>query len=366
MIKAYKHITTEEKEKIFRKLSKAEQSDINDYLDYRKARGLNNQSKLADVRKDIIHLRAVAEKDLSKLNLQEIIKLASLIKSSGYSQYYINEILVNLKRYIKFKNPNINLEDVRLIKEPTSKKPISNSDLLTKEDVEKLIKHEPKMFWKAFLITQYEGGLRTKETRFLRWEDIQFNSDGDLSTLNIFATKTKKKREIFVKEATFYLKKLREEQENLKEIGVYVFHTKNDFNEPVSRANISMWMSRLSKRVLGRPCHNYLLRHSRGNELYQLSKQGKVSKDIAMAFMGHSQEMSKVYTHDKAKEIKEMLKNQIYKIEDIPEEKKHKLELELEEVNKRLDQAEKERKEDRDIIRRLFKAVKEGKIIIPK
>ena len=60
----------------------------------------------------------------------------------------------------------MNLEDIRLIKNPVRQKKIQTSDLPTQEEVEKLIKHEPKMFWKAFLLTQFEGGMRIKEIRF--------------------------------------------------------------------------------------------------------------------------------------------------------------------------------------------------------
>ena len=36
---------------------------------------------------------------------------------------------------------------------------------------------------------------------------------------------------------------------------------------------------------------NYLLRHSRGTELYQLSREGKISRDTAKDFMGHSKSL---------------------------------------------------------------------------
>ncbi len=50
--------------------------------------------------------------------------------------------------------------------------------------------------------------------------------------------------------------------------------------------------------------------------------------------MGHGEDMSKTYTNLDANEIKEMLKSQIYKLEDLPEEKKHELEKEINEIKK--------------------------------
>ena len=190
------------------------------------------------------------------------------------------------------------------------------------------------MLWKALFMTQYEGGLRTQEVRFLKWQDISFNVDGDISEIGIYASKTKKSRTIFVKEATFYLKKLQTEQENLKQKGLYVFHAKRDINKPITKSAVAMWFRMITKKAIGRQGWNYLLRHSRATELYRLAKQGKIAKDTATEFMGHSDDMSKVYSHFDKKEIKDMLKNQVYKLEELPEEKKHELEKEISELRK--------------------------------
>lgn len=314
------------------KLPNIEKKELEDYLNYRKSRGLNSDTKIKDVSSGIVRLRVAAGKPLKKLDIKQVMHLASLIKSSSYGDYSKNEALTNLKRYVKWINPKMNvsaLEDIRLVKKPVRKREINSNIIPTKEEIEKLVKHEPNMFWKAFIFTQYESGLRTKETRYLKWKDIEFDIDEDISEINIFSTKTKKQRTTYVKEATFYLKKLEEEQRNTETKGEYIFHSLSNINIPVNRAAISLHMTRLSKKVLGRNCWNYLLRHKRGNELYQLVKQGKISMDTALAFMGHSKEMSPVYTHDQKEEVKKMLREQIYHIEDLPPEKKADYEMRL-------------------------------------
>ena len=107
-----------------------------------------------------------------------------------------------------------------------------------------------------------------------------------------------------------------------------------NLNEPLNKATVNQWFTRLSQRTLGRSSWNYLLRHSRGNELYKLSKQGKMSKDLALDFMGHTKEMSKVYTHIKADEIKNMMKEQVYHLEELPPEKKVEFEKRIDEQEK--------------------------------
>ena len=338
MLKQYPKFKTGEIEKISKRLSVNEKKDYEDYFKYRQAKGINSIERIKDIRRVILQLRAITEKPINKLNINEITELTITIKNSYFGDYQKNEVITVLKNFLKWKVPDwsskLKLDDISLVREPVSKRIITDKDLLSKADVEKLIRHETKLFWKAFLLVQYEGGLRTKETRYLKWEDIAFNSDGDLSEINIYATKTKKTRSIFIKEATFYLQKLKEEQINLNQKGVYVFHSKTDMNAPMNQATISLWMKRLSERVLGRSVWNYLLRHSRGSELYELSKLNKINKDIAVEFMGHSEKMSQVYTHLSSKKIKKMMREQVYHLEVLPEEKKVELETRIEEQDK--------------------------------
>lgn len=337
MLKEYPKFEKGEIEEVYNKISKAEKKLISDYLDYRRARGITSEDKVKDVRRYMLHLRHILGKEFKQIDLADLRNLLGIINSSYLSGYVKNTIKTDLKNFLKYQFPDwsssfANLEDIRLISNARNEKKLNSQALLQKEDIEKVMRHEPSMFLKAFFMTQYEGGLRTQEVRFLKWDDIKFDVDGDISEVSIYSTKTKKARTIFVKDATFYLKKLKEEQENLKEKGIYVFHSRSDINKPVIKTTISMWFRAITKKALGREGWAYLLRHSRATELYRLAKQGKIAKDTAIEFMGHSDDMSKVYQHFDSKEIKEMLKSQVYKTEDLPPEKRHELEEAVEKL----------------------------------
>jgi len=273
-------------------------------------------------------------KDYNRLDINLLRDLIVVINTAKLSEHYKNNIKSDLKNFLKYKYPDWSsrfsgLDDIKT-NNGMNQERINSKTLFSKGDIEKLMAHEPKMFWKSLLITQYEGGLRTKEVRFLKWEDIKFNVDGDLSEISIFATKTKQARTIFVKEATFYLKKLREEQNNLNKRGVYVFSLNN---EPIDKFNVSKWFRGLTRKALGRIGWNYLLRHSRATELYTLALQNKISKDIAAKFMGHSEDMSEIYLHLDQKSIQEMTRNQVYNLrEELPKDKMQ----EFEEMKKRI------------------------------
>jgi len=45
--------------------------------------------------------------------------------------------------------------------------------------------------------------------------------------------------------------------------------------------------------------------------------------------MGHSEDMSATYTNLDKEDVEKMLKDQVYNIEEMPEERKHELEIEL-------------------------------------
>lgn len=337
MLKEYPRFERGQIQEFYSKLPKEEQQLFSDYITYRQARGLNNLGKAQDTRRYLLHLRFILEKPLTKIDLRDLRGMLSIINSSWLADIPKNMIKADLKNFLKYLFPDwslrfASLEDIKLDSKPSRKRPITPQILFKKEDIENIMLHETKMFWKAFFICQYEGGLRTGEVRFLKWDDIKFNVDGDLSEVSIYATKTKRNRIIFVKEATHYLQRLKQEQESLNQKGAYIFHAARDKNKPVDKHVVSNWFRHLTKKVLNRESWNYLLRHSRGTELRRLVKQGKMSKDTSIAFMGHSEKMNDSYSHFEDQEIKEILKNQVYKLEDLPEDKKNELEIEIEKL----------------------------------
>jgi integrase len=326
----------------FLKFPKKEQAEIEEYVQYRQARGVTSDSALSNIRRHIIQLRYIFEKPLVKLNLKDLrAYLAIVTKSNNLKIHTKNDIKIDVKNFIKwkFKDWSIRfseLDDIKLTSDYRNEEKINSKAILTKEDIEKFVKTEPRLFWKAFFVTQLEGGLRTKEARLIKWQDIKFDTkiidNVSRSSINIFATKTKRARTIFVQNASFFLKKLRDEQEQQGKKGIYVFHSKNDINKPVDKNAISRWMRALSKNV-GKPCWPYLLRHSRATELYKLAEQNKISKDVVLRFMGHSEDMSKTYTHLDEKDVEEML-NQVYEFEDLPPEQKAEFEKRIEVLQK--------------------------------
>lgn len=277
-----------------------------------------------------------AEKKTKDITLEDLQSYLVLLKQSGFSDYYKNDVRGYVQRFLKwyFKDWSQrfnNFEDIRFISEPQRKKPINPEDVLKKADVEKLVKAEKSLYWKTFLLIQYESALRTIETRTLKWDMID-TEDSEVYWLTIKSKKnrmgTEKERFAFpLSQAIYYLNELKKEQ--LK--SVYVFPSPNNPDNPISSSTTNKWFSRLTKKVLGKALTNYLLRHSEGEEAHKQVREGTLSKENATLMMGHSEKMfDKTYAHTNKKVLKELLKKQLLSVEHIAPEKKARLEQEVE------------------------------------
>jgi len=340
MLKSIPSFKRGEYQQTYKKLSKENQKVIDEYGVYCCAKKKVSDEKILDMKRNVLKFKLVVGKDFIKTDLEDLRNYLSILNLSPLGDYTKNDMKVHIKKLLRwlFKDWSKRFDEFNDISQNTN--PIRmrkfKDKILTKEEIEKLVRTETKMFWKAFLITQWEGAFRTKEIRFLKWSDLK--EDGDYYSVELYATKTKKERPVVLNESKFYLDKLREEQENKNEKGVYIFHQTNDINKPVDKSTTSMWIKRLSKKALGRVIWSYCLRHTRATEYRRMVKEGQMSKDNALETLGHSEKMfEKTYSHLDIAEIKEMLKNQIYNFEDIPPERKHKLEEEIKLLKKEVE-----------------------------
>ncbi len=322
-----------EVQEYFKTLPETEQEIINDYVDYVGITS-NSKNRLSNVKRTLTQFSMLTGKEFGKITLKDLRGFLGLLNSSNKTQSTRNELKHTIKRFLRnhFKDWSErfnNLEDIKLNMGMNEEK-INSDTILKKEEIDKIMNAEKKLFWKAFFITLYESGLRPIELRTLTWNKIKFDVDGDLSEINIYATKTSKARSVYVKEATFFLKRLREESDS-----DLIFPSVSDKMKPMGKEYPAMWLKRISLKVLGRQVYPYILRHSRATELYTNSD---IPDKTAQKFLGHSKSMGDVYTHLSNKDVKEAMSKTIYKKREIltPQEKDKikKLELEIEELKK--------------------------------
>jgi len=172
----------------------------------------------------------------------------------------------------------------------------------------------------------FYGGCRPIEVTNLKWKDIDFDTDG--AYIKIFSKKNNKEFTKFVPDnVSFYLKNI---MQNNSE---YVFPSISDKNKPMSHKTSYFRITRLTQKVLGKRINPYILRHSIASILY--NKKG-LDKDNVAVQMGHSKSMEEKYNHKTLKQLRDRARSNWIETEDLPPEKKHELELKIEEQGKQL------------------------------
>jgi integrase len=285
------------------------------------------ENKIKDMKSSLLQFRDIIEKPFDKLDLQDIQEYNALIGKSGRKASATNGIKAHVKKFLRFCFKDWyerfdNFRSLRASSKTFNEEKINEKTLLKKEEIETIMKREQNLVKKSFFITLYESGLRPIELRLLKWDDVKFNVDGDISELNIYATKTSRARKVFIKEATFYLKQLFETARDNK----YIFTSREGDNKPVGKSIVHFWVNQMGKEHLHRNIYPYLLRHSRATELYL-----NTNVKIAQKFLGHGKDMSDIYAHLSSKDVKDAIAKTIYNLELTPEEtnKVKKLQNEL-------------------------------------
>ena len=122
---------------------------------------------------------------LDHVTTEDTLKLISYIRSDEYSQNYLNDLIKTFKRFLLWRIdngiPNLIEKKIRAIKSPgmdwSTKKP---ADLLTKEEVLRVIDACTNSRDRAMISMLYDGSLRPVDLRKLTWEDVTFDEYGAL------------------------------------------------------------------------------------------------------------------------------------------------------------------------------------------
>lgn len=289
--------------------------------EYIKFRGLTNRSRsINDIE---FHIRQFVNSTRVPLeDFDEHVLVTYLNKIKGkYKTNSLNSIRSSfLKPFIKWlfvdwSSRFRNLDKLCQTERATS--PYTADDMLSEEKFKELVKAEESTFWKAYFLTLFYGGCRPTEVCTLRWENVEFDSEGAFITIH-----SKKNKEDFIKfvphDVAFYLKKLRGN-------GEFVF-TNTRTKKPITVKGAYHRIRELSKELFGHSIDLYTLRHS----IATINYDKDVKDDIVARQMGHTKSMKKRYAHTHRARLREQAKSIYINPEELPPEKKHKLEMEVE------------------------------------
>jgi site-specific recombinase XerD len=257
--------------------------------------------------------------DLHKGIMQ--LKKAKNMKGSTYKSNTISDFLKVLKQFytwlVRNKYSRIPLERIQEIRTP-GRDPMTTtaSDLLTPDEVTKMVKACKRDSDRALLMTLYEGAFRIGEIGRLKWGDLKFDEYGVIANVSF---KTDKPRYIRLVMALDYLSRWRSIYPGTPEGNALVFINRN--GDPLTHAQVSRQLDRLALRAgVKKRVNPHVFRHSRITHLVREGISESVIK--AVAWGSQDSRMLKTYLHLTGQDVdNEMLR--LYGI-DVPERRKER------------------------------------------
>jgi len=152
---------------------------------------LNNVGK-ARAAKCMFHLTVLARNKKPTFNdctRRDIERLIDWLNSQPYSDYTRTDYLVILKRFYQWMRGTDPSDhdyprEVKWIRVQRKRKRILPETLLTKEDIERLVRATENPRDRALILTHYESGCRIGEILSLKIENVSFDRDGAVLLVN--------------------------------------------------------------------------------------------------------------------------------------------------------------------------------------
>jgi len=285
--------------------------------------------KLKKIERCIIQFYDIIEKDLDKINKKDVDSFLILLNHSDRSFWYKNEIKIYLKRFLLWKYKDLDMiKNIKLDSKRLNEEKVNENNLLTKEDIDKLLRVAERLREKVMIIMLFETGCRPQELLNLKWKNIKFE-DG-YADVSLFSTKTEKSRTIPVKKSVVHLKRWNQEYcyPNVKPDDL-LFPSPFNRKKPISTTALNGILKRLGKKAkLNKDIWTYLFRHTRCTELYE-----ELPQQICEKLFGHKN-MAQIYAHISNKKAGKKMLDKIYNVEEITPEQKNKYDIEIEELKK--------------------------------
>lgn len=151
---------------------------INEFSEYCIAEGL----AFLTIDKHLFGLKNIAnwaEKDLEKVDKKDMVRIVGILEKSHYSPSVKQQTKVTIKKFYKWINGGEEYPDqVKWIKSSAKTKKKLPKELISIEDVEKMINAAEHIRDKALISLLYESGFRIGELLSLRINNIEFDEHG--------------------------------------------------------------------------------------------------------------------------------------------------------------------------------------------
>lgn len=286
------------------------------------------QTKLAQT---LISFKQFLKKEYQKITINELKKaIVDLKDGNKYSDNSKNDFIVIVKSFfawmIENEKTRITIKDLSGISSPGASTPdIDEQDLISRDELYKIIKACKNLRDRAFVAALYESAARVSELAAARWGDLDYQDSG-VVVITLVDEKMshkgekKKKRKVPLLMASEFLATWRSSYPG-NPIGDALIFPDSISGEMMQYAAVLRQITRAAKRAgITKKIHPHLFRKSRLTELS--AEQYSDATIRAIGWNNQSTKMAEIYIiHGKNAVTNEFLERQgIKKHEDRPKD----------------------------------------------
>lgn len=302
-------------ESVYQSLSK-KNKDALEKFDRESLITSKSKTRQGNRRRTIIRFLDFMQKDFDKLDYNDYVALASAISNSKLDTYARNSEKDFIKRFLKanYDDWNIRFKGFKLLKyeQKSEKEKLTAKDLITADEVERMIKATTNMRYKTLISLLWESAGRPEEVLKVRWCDIDFKK----RLIYLYSIKTKRKRAVPLDAALSHLKRLYNEGDYSD--NDLIFHS-FDKTKQLSNSALNLIIKQLGEKAnIKKNVFPYAFRHSRLSLLIV-----KLSPKTYEEISGHSLEMGmRCYAHLSQDQLIKEMNEKVFEVEELSEVEK--------------------------------------------
>lgn len=262
------------------------------------------------------------KKPFEDISKEDIVGFLNDLEKSKYSDWSKHDFKVALKKFFKWlKNTEDYPEEVRWIKTSFKNgKTKLPEELLTEEEIEKMLKACYRSRDRAFISLLYESGCRIGEVLSLRIKHLSFDKYGVQIMVD---GKTGMRRIRLVMASPYLTSYLDQEHKNKDNPKAYLFQ--NDQENFLSYQSISKILRRIGQRAgIKKALNPHIFRHSRATYLANYLTEAQMKQYFGWV---QSSEMASIYVHMSGRDVDKALLSKVYGLQEIKEQIKQEQKL---------------------------------------
>lgn len=272
------------------------------------ARGLSTARHVIYFDKMQLACRVIGDKDFEKWDRADIEKLFTSMSKKGYSHWSIEMEKAIIKAFFKWLYDTDDCPKfLKWLKRENRPNDLTREQLISPEDIERMIIATKNVMWKA-LLAAFTTGARPNEIHNIQLGDI--HDEGEFIKIYVGRTgKMAKKigqRAVYILKFADYFRPWLQNHPQKKKKDAWLFV--NDKGGMMPYDYMRRIIDKLAKKVhIGQRIYPYIFRHSIGTYLY-----GKYGSVYARRLMGHAagSRMEAVYCHLSQTDIEDVLRGQ--------------------------------------------------------